>query len=305
MVRGRAGHSHSHVGLLENAREVRRVLLYTLLMNEAVAVAKIVWGLLSGSLGMLSDGLHSLFDGVTNVVGLIGIWVASHPPDAEHPYGHKKFETVFTIVVSGLIFMTCLGVLERVYRSLSDEREVEVTIVSFAVMAVTIAVNFWVMVYEKRKGRELGSDFLMADAMHTKSNLLSSAGVVAGLVFTGIGYPAADAIAGVVVAAFIARIGYDILRSAADVLVDTVCIDTGAICRVALEVEGVRDCHKIRTRGSEHHVHLDLHIHLDPEMTLERAHEITHRVQDKLKEAFPQVTDIVVHTEPEGGRRGA
>jgi cation diffusion facilitator family transporter len=111
MVRGSRGHSHSHAGLLENAREVRRVLLYTLVLNEAVAVAKIIWGYLSGSIGMVSDGLHSLFDGVTNVVGLIGIWVASHPPDREHPYGHKKFETIFTIVVSGLIFMTCLGVL--------------------------------------------------------------------------------------------------------------------------------------------------------------------------------------------------
>jgi cation diffusion facilitator family transporter len=170
-------------------------------------------------------------------------------------------------------------------------------------MAVTIAVNFWVMVYEKRRGRELGSDFLMADAMHTKSNILSSAGVVAGLVFTGLGYPVADAIAGIMVAAFIAKIGYDILKSATNVLVDTVRIDTDAICRVALEVEGVRDCHKIRTRGSEHHVHLDLHIHLDSEMTLERAHEITHRVQDKLREAFPQVADIIVHTEPDGGPR--
>jgi cation diffusion facilitator family transporter len=293
----------AHAGLEENAREIRRVLLLTLLMNEAVAVLKIVWGVLSGSIGMLSDGLHSLFDGVTNVVGLIGIWVASHPPDAEHPYGHKKFETIFTIVVSGLIFLTCLGVLERVYQSLAKESEVEVTAVSFAVMAVTMALNLWVMVYERKKGKELGSDFLMADAMHTKSNLLSSAGVVTGLVFTGLGYPVADAIAGIVVAAFIAKIGYDILKSAANVLVDTVRIDTDAICRVALEVEGVKDCHKIRTRGSEHHVHLDLHIRLASDMTLDRAHEITHQVQDRLKEAFPQVADIVVHTEPDGGPR--
>lgn len=298
MVKGEKGHGHA--GLVDNTGQIRRVLIYTFFLNEAVAIAKIIWGYVSGSVGMLSDGFHSMFDGVTNILGLIGIRVASHPPDKEHPYGHRKFETVFTIVVSGLIFLTCLGVLVRAYRSMAMDREVEVTSVSFAVMAATIVVNFFVMAYEKRKGVELRSDFLIADAMHTKSNILSSSGVVVGLVFTWLGHPLADAIAGVVVAIFIAKIGFDILKGATDVLVDTVRIDMEAICDAVLLVKGVRHCHKIRTRGSANHVHLDLHIHLDPEITLEQAHEITHKVQGSLREAFPQVADIVVHTEPDG-----
>ncbi len=289
-------------GLVDNTGEVRRTLLYTLLANEAVAAAKLFWGFSSGSVGMVSDGFHSLFDGVTNVLGLIGIWIASHPPDSEHPYGHRKFETLFTVVVAGLIFFTCYEILLRAYRSLRGVREVEVSAESFVVMAATIAVNLVVMAYEKRRGVELKSEFLLADAKHTKSNVLSSLGVVAGLVFTGLGYPMADALAGVVAAAFIAKIGYDILKSATDVLVDTVRMDAGAVCDVAMTVEGVRDCHNIRTRGSEHHVSLDLHIQLDPEITLRKAHGITHMVQDRLREEFPEVKDIVVHTEPR--RRG-
>jgi cation diffusion facilitator family transporter len=285
-------------GLVDNAGEVRRSLLYTLLANEAVAAAKLFWGVSSGSVGMVSDGFHSLFDGITNVLGLIGIWIASHPPDSEHPYGHRKFETLFTVVVSGLIFFTCYEILLRAYRSLRGVREVEVSVESFVVMAATIAVNLVVMAYEKRRGVELKSEFLLADARHTKSNVLSSLGVVAGLVFTGLGYPMADALAGVVAAAFIAKIGYDILKSATDVLVDTVRMDAGAVCDVVMAVEGVRDCHNIRTRGSEHHVSLDLHIQLDPEITLSKAHGITHMVQDRLREEFPEVKDIVVHTEP-------
>lgn len=286
-------------GLVDNAREIRKVLIYTFLANEAVAAAKLLWGFLSGSIGMLSDGFHSLFDGLTNVIGLVGIWIAAHPPDREHPYGHKKFETLFTVIVSGLIFFTCYEILVRAWRSMADTPHAEVSAESFLVMAVTMSVNFFVMRYEKRKGEELWSEFLIADAMHTKSNIFSSVGVVAGLGLTAAGLPVADALAGVVVAVFIAKIGYDVLKSATGVLVDTVCIDSNAVCRVVLSVEGVKDCHNIRTRGSAHDVHVDLHIKLDPEISLERAHEITHRVQDRIREEFGEVTDIVVHTEPE------
>lgn len=285
-------------GLVGGADEIRKVLLYTLAANEAVAVAKIAWGYVSGSIGMVSDGFHSMFDGVTNVVGLVGIWIASHPPDREHPYGHKKFETLFTMLVSGMIFLTCYEILGRAYRSLTESVEVEAGAGSFLIMAVTMAVNFRVMSYEGKKGRELGSQFLLADAMHTKSNLLSSGGVVLGLVFTRMGYPGADAVAGLLVAVFIAKIGYDILRGASGVLVDTVCIDSAAIHRVVMSVKGVKDCHKIRTRGTLHHVYVDLHIKLDPGINLKEAHELTHTVQDRIKQEFKEVADIVVHTEP-------
>jgi cation diffusion facilitator family transporter len=285
-------------GLVRNTREVRRVLLITLLANEGVAALKIVWGYLTGSIGMLSDGFHSLFDGLTNVLGLIAIWVASHPPDEEHPYGHRKFETLFTAAVAGLILFTCYEILARVYHAFADGHGAEVRAGSFLIMGITIVVNLFVMRYERRRASELGSDFLMADALHTKSNLLSSVGVVAGLFFTLIGYPLADTLAGVVVAGFIAKIGFDILKSAAQVLVDTVRMDAEEVCRVVLSVQGVEGCHHIRTRGSEHHVNLDLHIKLDPEMTLRRAHEITHHVEDSLRREFPEVADVVVHTEP-------
>jgi cation diffusion facilitator family transporter len=286
-------------GVVDTNRKVRRVLIYTLVLNEAVAVAKIIWGYMAGSIGMVSDGFHSLFDGVTNVLGLIGIWIASQPPDEEHPYGHKKFETMFTVIVSGMIFLTCFEILRHVYRSLLDGPTRNIGITSFLVMTITIAVNFFVMRYEKRKGVELKSDFLIADSLHTKSNLVSAVGVVIGLLFTRMGYPIADAVAGVLVAVFIAKIGYDILKGATEILVDAVGMDSDAICEVVKSVEGVRNCHNVRSRGSKHHIYLDLHIQLDPDIPLKTAHEITHAVQSKVKNAYPEVADIVVHTEPD------
>jgi cation diffusion facilitator family transporter len=290
-------------GLVDNTPRVRRVLVYTLILNEAVAIAKIIWGYLSGSIGMVSDGFHSLFDGLSNVIGLIGIWIASHPPDEKHPYGHKKYETLFTIVIAVMIFSTCFQILKRAYLSFFDGQQTIVSSTSFVIMGTTMLVNLYVMLYEMKKGKELKSNFLIADALHTKSDLFASSAVITGLILTKIGYQIADALVGVVITIFIARIGYKIIKSASDVLVDTICIDTNAIEEVVNKVEGVRGCHDIRTRGMEHHIYLDLHIVVAPHITIEKAHEIASNVEKRIKEVFPTVVDIVVHTEP--GTSGA
>lgn len=285
-----------------NTAHVRRVLIVTLLLNLAVAGAKLIYGYASGSVGMVSDGMHSFFDGFSNIVGLVGIWVASTPPDKEHPYGHRKYETFFTIGISFMIFGTCAQILKQVYHSFAVGHGASANIESFAVMFVTMAVNLFVMRYEMKKGRELKSDFLKADALHTKSDLYASAAVVVGLVLTRMGYAYADTVAGLVITVFIAKIGWDILKHASDVLVDTICIDTGAIEAVVLGVGQVRGCHGIRSRGPEHAICLDLHVLVDPEMTTGKAHEVATTVEEKIKQEFPDVVDVVVHIEPGGGR---
>ncbi len=295
------GHDHPHSHAIapdEYTPRVRRVLIITLVLNELVAVAKIGWGYTTGSIGMLSDGLHSLFDGVSNVVGLVGIWIASRPPDENHPYGHKKYETLFTIVIAVMIFGTCLQVLKRVYHSLTAGHETQAPNTSFIILACTIAVNTFVMLYEMKRGRQLKSDFLMADALHTKSDIPTSFAVIVGLVFTRLGYPVADTVAGIIITVFIARIGWEIIKSASDVLVDTVCIDTNAIESVVMGVEGVRGCHDIRSRGTPQHIYLDLHIQVDPHITLHAAHEIANGVERRIRHEFPEVLDIVAHVEP-------
>lgn len=294
-------HDHGHAHAIspdEYTPRVRKVLIVTLVLNEVVAVAKIVWGYLTGSLGMMSDGFHSMFDGVSNVVGLVGIWIAAHPPDENHPYGHKKFENLFTIVISLMIFGTCFQILKRVYHSFTVGHVTTAPNTSFVILTCTILINVFVMAYEMRRGRQLGSDFLVADALHTKSDIFASLAVMIGLAFTRLGYPLADAIAGIVITLFIARIGYEIIRSASNVLVDTVCIDTNAIESVVLGVEGVRGCHGIRTRGTSQHIYLDLHIQVDPEISVKKAHDIAHNVEDRLLHDFPALADIVAHVEP-------
>jgi cation diffusion facilitator family transporter len=279
--------------------EVRKVLVFTLILNSVVALAKILYGYYTNSIAMTSDGFHSFFDGISNVVGLVGLWLASHPPDERHPYGHKKFETLFTVVIAVMIFATCFQILRKVYFSFTEVHRTVVTTTSFLIMLVTMGVNVFVMIYESRKGKQLGSEFLVADAMHTKSDIYASVAVIVSLLLTRAGYYYADIIVGIIITLFIARIGYKILKEASDVLVDSVCIDTTAIECVVNSVDGVKGCHEIRTRGPVNAVYVDLHILVDKSMPIEKAHGIAEIVEKRLKKEFPSIVDIIVHIEPD------
>jgi cation diffusion facilitator family transporter len=283
----------------DNTVQVRKVLIYTLILNACVAFAKVFYGYITSSVAMMSDGFHSFFDGISNIVGLVGIWIASHPPDEEHPYGHGKYETLFTIIIAVMIFATCFQILKRVYLFFIDGYKTNVTSISFLVMFLTIGVNIFVTLYESKKGEELGSSFLTADAMHTKSDVFASIAVIISLFFAKKGYYLADPIVGVIITVFIARIGYEILKRASDILVDTVCIDTSTINYVVNSVEGVKGCHDIRTRGSVNCTYLDLHVLVSSSLSTEKAHEIADNIEKRIKKEFPAVVDIVVHIEPD------
>jgi cation diffusion facilitator family transporter len=278
--------------------QVRKVLVYTLILNSLVAFAKVFYGYVTNSIAMTSDGFHSLFDGVSNVVGLIGIWIASHPPDRDHPYGHRKYETLFTIIIAVMLFTTCFQILKKVYASFFENHATVVTGTSFGIMILTMAVNIFVMAYESKKGRQLGSDFLIADAKHTKSDIFVSLSVIASLVFTKLGYYFVDTVTGIIIVFLIGRIGYQIVKRASDVLVDTMCLDASAIENIVNSIEGVKGCHGIRTRGAEHSVYLDLHVLVDRDMAIERAHGVADRIEDEIKKDIPSVIDVVVHIEP-------
>jgi len=286
--------------LVRNAAvEVRKVLIITLVLNSLVAAAKVFYGYLTTSVAMMSDGFHSLFDGVSNIVGLVGTWIASHPPDENHPYGHGKYETLFTIIIAAMIFFTCVGILKKVYLFFTRGYETSVTLISFVVMLITIGVNVFVTLYESKKGKKLGSSYLVADAKHTKSDIYASLAVLVSLFFAKLGYYLADPIVGIVITFFIARIGYEILKDASDVLVDTVCIDTPAIQYIVNNIEGVIGCHDIRTRGGMNSIYLDLHVTVRSDLPTERAHKIADNIEEEIKKEFPSVVDIVVHVEPD------
>lgn len=283
-------------------KNVRQVLLLTLALNAAVAVAKVGYGYYISSISMLSDGFHSLADGTSNIIGLAGIWIASRPPDASHPYGHRKFENLSVIAIAVLIFGAGIEIVREAYHRIQHPETIDVTALSFAIMAATMAVNAFVMVYESRKGQELKSDFLVADALHTRTDIYISLSVIASLVAAGLGYPVIDVIAALVIVLFIIRMGFSVLRSAAGVLTDAACLDPREVQHVAHAVAGVKGSHHIRTRGNEDHMNIDMHIFVDPGATTEQGHTIAHAVEEAVKGRFPGVKDVVIHIEPYRGK---
>ena len=158
----------------ERMRSIRRVLWVILVLNLAVAAAKYVYGLMSGSASMQADGIHSVFDSAGNVVGLVGIALAARPADDSHPYGHAKFETYASLVIGVLLLLAAFEVgSSAVGKLVSGVYTAEVTPVSFIVMVGTLAVNIGVTTYERRCAKRLKSEVLAADANHTLSDALA------------------------------------------------------------------------------------------------------------------------------------
>jgi cation diffusion facilitator family transporter len=277
---------------------VSRVLFRVLLLNLAVAGAKLVFGYATGTVSMISDGFHSLTDSASNIVGLAGARASRKPPDRDHPYGHRKFET---LAAGGIFVFLVLAVIE-VARSalprLSGGELPHVTGWSFGVMLVTIAINLIVVKYERGEGRRLRSELLIADSMHTQSDVLTSAAVLVSLAGVSLGYPLLDPIGGLVIAAFIARSGWLILRETSSILADRVAIDENSIREVVMSVPEVVGCHEIRSRGSADHVFLDLHVWFRGDTSLFEAHRLSHVVKDRLLARYPQITDAIIHIEP-------
>ena len=280
-------------------RAVAKVLVVVLGLNLAVALTKLVVGWLIGAVALVADGVHSLLDGASNIIGLAGILAASRPPDARHPYGHRRFEAMAAIAVGGLILTGFIAIAQTVITRVTGELKLpQVTWFAVAAVVVTIIANLFITTFERREGKRLNSAILKADAGHTLSDALAAIIVLVSFAGSAMGFAWADLVAATLVCAFIGRTGWIVIREALEALTDVAQIDPQRIYQCVLAVPEVIDAHKIRSRGLSSHVHLDLHIHLAPDLRLSEAHAITHKVANRIKADFPYVEDVVIHTEP-------
>ena len=287
-----------HSQLTERSRAVSSVLYRVLFLNLIVAAAKIALGLSTGAVSVLSDGYHSLTDTASNVVGIIGVRVAGAPPDDDHPYGHRKFETMASLGIMVFLLLVMREVLSAAWERLHTGGEPAIGTLTFIVMGGTFLVNLGVVFYERRAGRRLQSEVLLADSSHTLSDLMTSATVIAALIGVKFGYVWLDPVAALVVAVFIAHACWEIFNSTTGILADRFVIPEEQILEVVRSVPEVIGSHHVRTRGSADFVFLDLHIWMDANMSLDKAHSLSHVVKDRLMARFPQIKDAIIHIEP-------
>lgn len=279
------------------AKAIRSVLLRVLFLNALVAAAKLIVGVLTGTLSMIADGFHSFLDSLSNVVGLVGITMASRPPDADHPYGHHKYETLASLVIGVLVFYTAVEIFKESLHRIMHHKAADVGPLNIVVMLATLLINVMVTRYEARAAEVYKSDVLRADSLQTRSDVLVSSGVLAAIVLVWAGIPIMDPVAAFCVTAAIFYSAWLIFERATHVLSDQTFLRPQDIADAALGVEGVHSVEKIRSRGTDALLSVDLHVRVDPDISVTEAHRITHGVRAAVEQATG-ATDVVIHTEP-------
>lgn len=275
----------------------------TLVLNWAVAFSKILLGIMTGAISILSDGIHSFFDGATNVVGICGIKLAERPADKNHPYGHRKFEAIAAMIILFFLIITGWEMGKNIFEKISDPAAIHSETGWFYISLITLIccliIDIFVAKYEYKKGVELKSTILRADARHTKSHYITTGAVIFGTLGIKLGLPPiVDPIAACVVTVFIGKLAYEIFNETLAVLSDQSLVDMEKIRKIVEAMPEVKSCHQVRTRGDESHIFMDIHIIVDSRLPLEMAHEICHEVEEKIKKEIPEIKDILVHAEP-------
>lgn len=280
-------------------KKIRVVLWIILAANVVVAALKVAIGMLIKSTSMTADGFHSFTDGSSNIIGLIAVWFASKPVDEDHPYGHRKFETLAGLGIAAmLVFIGGKIIMDAVTRLFTPVAP-DITLESLFVLLATLGINIFVSTYEYRQGKKLGSQILISDSMHTRSDIYVSLGVLVTLVGIKLGLPAwIDSLASLVVSAFILHAAWEIFSSTSGVLVDKAVVDIERVRKIAMEFEQVKNAYKIRSRGCEPDLYIDLHIMTDPDMSVEDSHTLIHNMELKMKEELNTNVELIVHIEP-------
>ena len=285
---------------MDNYGKIRNILVFVLVLNWVVAFLKVIVGHTIKSASMLSDGYHSFSDGASNIIGIIGISVAVRPKDAQHPYGHKKYETFTAILIAALLFIIAFHIIhDTLERFRTPHSAPQATAYGFGVMLLTLAINVTVMAYEYRMGKKLNSDILVADSFHTRSDILTSLAVIGSLVGVKIGYPILDPLCSLIIALCIAYTAFTILSSSSKVLCDTAIVDIRNIEAIVNGIDGVIECHNIRTRGRADDIYLDLHVLVNKDMPVAQADTLSDKIEEEIKAKLRGVSDVVVHMEPD------
>jgi cation diffusion facilitator family transporter len=277
---------------------VRRVFIGLLVANLAVVGIKLAVGIASGSLAVLSSAVDSGVDALNNVLALIVVRVAAKEPDEDHPYGHGKFETLGALAIVGFLSITCFELVRGAVNQLvSGTHRIDVTDFQLALLVLTLGVNVLVTWYEQRRGTELGSELLVADAAHTRADVFITVGVLIGILLTRSGWWWADPAVAIVVALVIVLVAYRIVARTVPVLVDERALPPGDIQYAAQAVPGVKSAYGIRSRGPSDLRYAELTVCVDRHADVESAHAIADQVEERLKRDL-RLHEVTVHVEP-------
>lgn len=281
------------------APAVRNTLLIIMAANFAVVLIKVAVGYRTRSLSVLGAALESMLDLLNNVVGVVLVRLAAREPDEDHPYGHEKFETLGALGIAGFLSISCFELLrEGVNYLLSGHVPRAPGVAELGLFGLTLVMNVVVVWYERRRGRQLDSAFLLADATHTQSDIYVTGAALTSLLLSRAGLGVADPILAIVVALVIAWNGYQIVRRTVPVLVDQRGADAEDIRRLVMSIPHVADVRAIRSRaGASGVIFAEVTIGVDASTSVSEAHAIADVVEARIERQFG-ASEVMVHVEP-------
>lgn len=282
----------------DNRAVVRRVLVITLFLNLFVMGLKFFVGMLTGSLSLIADALHSVTDSANNLLGLIANQFASPVPDREHPYGHHKFEAVGALGIAAFLGIACFEILQgAVERIIAGQNDVKVSSPELWILLLVLGVNIFVAFYERSVGKRLGSPILIADATHTMSDIWVTMSVMGGLIGVWLGYRWLDIAIAFPVALMVFWSGWGVIKQNLPWLVDEMAIPPEEIYQIAITTPGVVNVHHIASRGVRgRQLFMEMHLIVDTD-DVNTAHQITEAVESSLEQKYGFVR-TTIHVEP-------
>jgi cation diffusion facilitator family transporter len=279
----------------------RRLALLSISIGILLALSKILVGIKAGSTAVLSDGCEAAGDVLSSTIVYAGLWLASKPPDAEHPYGHGRYETLSGLAVGAILLLAGTGIL---WRSIAFAEEPEsLPVYTLFPLLASVVLKVGLASWKFRIGKRITSTALQADAWHDLSDLVSTAIALTAVVLTLFNparFGLSDRIGGVLIGILIVLLSIRVVRQTVDQLVDTMPEENrmDEIRASAQSVPGTLGIEKCLARRSGMKYHVDLHLEVDPEMSVRRSHDIATEVRAAIKRDLPWVADVLIHVEP-------
>ena len=290
------------LSIKQRKQETNRITLWGVAVNLFLAVIKIVGGIIGQSQALLADGIHSLSDLASDAMVLIAVKHAGEDADEDHPYGHARYETLATVALGILLMGVAGGIAyDSILRLKHPEEIATPALFTLIIAAISIISNEGLYHATRAVAQKIRSPLLEANAWHHRSDAVSSIVVLIGIGATYIGYPLLDAIAAILVALMIAKIGLDLSRQGMQELVDTALEPemVEQIKKTILDIDEVRELHLLRSRRMGHNALVDVHIQVSPKLSVSEGHHISEAVETTLIENFDEINDVTVHIDPE------
>lgn len=284
-------------------KQIKKVLAITMVLNLLCAVLKIWAGQKYNYISLSSSGLESIFDGFGNVILFMAIKFASMPSDENHHYGHYKYENIGSLILSLLLFSSAISLIFEYKDSIITGEHIrsEFGLIPILSIIISMCISLFVTTYEKRQGELLNSKMLLADSNHTFGDLLLSFGVLISILCSYFGWLLPDLIIGFVIIIYLIYLGIKIARNNLDDLLDHSPSINAEFLKDIENIKEVRDVHKFRARGNSHWMNIDFHLLVDADLSLTKAHDISHTAESLLKnrlKSYCQNIDITIHVEP-------